>query len=230
MIPKERDHRNKLEIHLSLQEIEEYTMKKHPMQEWLLSQHAGKTYDDCSGFPLPYIRALDKAYVNYQKGQGKFNKGYATATYSLSQEDPWFYCHFLGDPVMPGSQGQDAIFQLAGLWSMAKSEMIGRARALSGDFNFFGQILPNNHTVYYRIDIQRFLRKKKLLFFTGQIAVDEPENIIYEFSNCKMGFYTKEELGIEGRSFDYYQPNWQKVKAYLNHNVEKAKSFYEQYK
>ena len=229
-IPKEKDYRGKSEIHLNTKDIEGYATKSHPMQKWLMSQHKDKSSDECSGLPLPYILALSDAYLNYEKGQGKYKKGFATATYTISQEDPWFYCHFLGDPVMPGSQGQDAIFQLAGLWTMAKSEFLARSRALGGDFNFFGQILPYNHTVFYRIDIQRFLKKKRLLFFTGYIAVDEPDNIIYEFENCKMGFYTQEELGIRGNSSEYYQPDWQKVKNHINHYIELAKSFYEQRK
>ena len=126
---------------------------------------------------------------------------------------------------MPGSQGQDVIFQLAGLWSMAKSEMIGKPRALAGDFNFSGQILPTNKKVFYRIDIQRFLKKKKILFFKGSIAVDQPDNFIYEFENCKLGFYSGEELGITQRSFEYYQPDWEKVKTYINNYIEQAKSF-----
>ncbi|MEO0341114.1 MAG: hypothetical protein AAF242_18110 [Bacteroidota bacterium] len=226
-IPENKDYRNKSTIHLNWEDIEQLTLKQHPMQQWYLAKHPDLTKDDCFSFPLPYLRALDQADMNFEK-EGAYKKGFATASLTIHKNDPWFYCHFLGDPVMPGSQGQDAIFQLAGVWGSIRGEIIGRPRALAGQFDFFGQILPTNKRVFYRIDIQRFLKKKRILFFSGSIAVDNPAQIIYSFKNCKIGFYTKEELGIQQRSYEYYQPNWSQVKDNQLKHINHAQQYYEQ--
>ncbi|MEO1259508.1 MAG: hypothetical protein AAFZ15_11955 [Bacteroidota bacterium] len=226
MIPTNKDYRNKLEIYLDSEDIEQLTLKQHPMQQWYLTEHPELTKDDCFSFPLPYLRALDEAHMNFEQ-KGVYRKGFATATLAVNPNDPWFYCHFLGDPVMPGSQGQDAIFQLAGVWGSIRGEIIGRPRALAGQFNFSGQIFPYSKKVFYRIDIQRFLKKKRILFFSGSIAVDRADNFIYTFDNCKIGFYTKEELGIEQRSHTYYQPNWEQVKTQQLHYINQAEQYYE---
>ncbi|MEO1259517.1 MAG: hypothetical protein AAFZ15_12000 [Bacteroidota bacterium] len=224
-----KDYRNSTKIHLPPDEIEAIGLKQHPMQIWLLSEHPEFTRDDCFGLPIPYIRAINEAFISFEKGEGKYGKGYATASYTIRQEDPWFVCHFLGDPVMPGSQGQDVIFQLAGLWSTIRCNIVGRPRALAGQFNFFGQILPSNSKVFYRIDIQRFLKKKRILFFSGSIAVDDESNTIYHFENCKMGFYLKEELNIHQKSTAYYQPDWQKIEAEQKQYIQQSKAFYDNY-
>ncbi|MEN0002746.1 MAG: hypothetical protein AAF798_01335 [Bacteroidota bacterium] len=226
-IPANKDYRDQSELTLYQDDIEALTLKQHPMQEWFIKSHPELSKDDCFSFPLPYLRAVDKAYMNFEK-KGAFGRGFATASYEVQMDDPWFYCHFLGDPVMPGSQGQDAIFQLAGVWSTIRGEIIGRPRALAGQFDFFGQILPYSKTIFYRIDIKRFLKKKRILFFTGSIAVDTIDNVIYRFEECKIGFFTKEELSIQQRSHEYYQPDWKRVAAQQLHHIELSKQYYEQ--
>ena len=56
----------------------------------------------------------------------------------------WFFkCHFLGDPVMPGCLGVDAMWQLVGFylgWIGGK----GRGRALGcSEVKFAGEVTPN---------------------------------------------------------------------------------------
>jgi 3-hydroxyacyl-[acyl-carrier protein] dehydratase / trans-2-decenoyl-[acyl-carrier protein] isomerase len=221
-----KDYRVMDEVHMNKHDLEVITMKKHPLQAWHVDRHEALTFDDCFALPLPYIAGIDDAYLCY-RSEGKHGKGYATATYEIGQNDPWFYCHFLGDPVMPGSQGQDIIFQLAGLWSTVRCEITGRPRALEGNFNFHGQVLPTSKKVFYRIDAKRFLKKMNLLFFEGTVAVDDPENIIYEFENCKIGFFTKEQLGINKRAKEYYQPDWELLKKKFNDFIELSRNYYD---
>ncbi|MBX2906772.1 MAG: hypothetical protein KF744_12085 [Taibaiella sp.] len=225
-IPTEKDYRNRSVVYLDKQDIEDISQKMHPMQKWHVEQHEDLTLDDCFALPLPYLRGFDNAFLSYDK-TGIHGKGHASATLAISQNDPWFFCHFVGDPVMPGSQGQDIIFQLAALWATARCEMTGRPRALEGNFNFHGQILPTSKSVHYRVDIVRSLKKKNLLLFEGTIAVDSVENVIYEFSDCKIGFFTREELGIMQPAKEYYKPDWEQIKQSLSHSVDQSKDYYD---
>jgi len=227
-IPKEIDYRIMEEVSLNRQDLEVITLKQHPLQALHINKHDALTFDDCFALPLPYMAGIDDAFLSYRKN-GRYNKGFATACYEISQNDPWFYCHFLGDPVMPGSQGQDIVFQLAGLWATVRCEITGRPRALEGNFNFHGQILPTSKKVFYRIDIKRSLKKMNLLFFDGTVAVDEPDNIIYEFENCKIGFFTKEQLGINQRAKEYYQPDWASLKQQFIDYINQSKTYYDKH-
>ena len=58
-----------------------------------------------------------------------FSKGSLIAELGISP-DLWFFdCHFIGDPVMPGCLGLDAMWQLVGFW-LGWSGSPGRGRAL----------------------------------------------------------------------------------------------------
>ena len=47
---------------------------------------------------------------------GNFDKGYVEAELDINP-DLWFFgCHFIGDPVMPGCLGLDAMWQLVGFY------------------------------------------------------------------------------------------------------------------
>ncbi|MBI1223489.1 MAG: hypothetical protein GC180_12875 [Bacteroidetes bacterium] len=225
-VPADKDYRMMDEIILGKSEIEELSLKAHPLQAWFVEAHPEISFDDCFSLPLPYLRGFHDAFLCYKK-EGAHSKGFATASFETSLHDPWFYCHFPGDPVMPGSQGQDLIFQLAGLWATLRAEVIGRPRALEGNFNFHGQILPTSKKIFYRMDVKRSLKKLNLLFFDGTVAVDDPDNIIYDFHDCKIGFFTKEQLGIHQRANEYYQPDWNHLKETMNDAIDQSKNYYD---
>jgi 3-hydroxyacyl-[acyl-carrier protein] dehydratase / trans-2-decenoyl-[acyl-carrier protein] isomerase len=215
------------EIFMDKQEIELVCLKQHPMLNSIGERKGITDPEDSFSLPLPYMLAFDNAYLNYQEKTGKYGKGYAEASLEVQANDPWFYCHFLGDPIMPGSQGLDAYLQLGGLWAGCTCEITGRARALSGNYVYQGQIFPFSKKIFYRIDIIRLLKKKRLLFFDGYLAVDRPDNIIYTFSETKMGFYTRTELSIPyEKTVDYYQPDWEKVRASALQWINEAELFY----
>ncbi len=214
-------------ISLTSNDFELLYKKEHPLQRAIAKKYSVQNTNDLFGLPQPYMLAMDTAELTFEKGTGKYGRGFATATLEITQEDPWFWCHFLGDPVMPGSQGQDAFIQLAGTWGAFSGEIFGRARALEGDFRFIGQILPTCKKIYYRIDINRFLKKKRLLFFDGHIAADDPQNIIYEFGVTKLGFYTSSELSIPKEKItDYYNPDWDAVRQNALRWIDNAEKYY----
>ena len=59
---------------------------------------------------------------------GNFDKGYVEAELDINP-DLWFFgCHFIGDPVMPGCLGLDAMWQLVGSTSAGWAAKVKAAR------------------------------------------------------------------------------------------------------
>ena len=214
--------------YLDAEDIHLIAMKEHPWQIDFAKKNRLADKGDWFSLPQQYMLCLDAAELHYNKGTGKYGKGYATASFNISQNDPWFWCHFLGDPVMPGSQGQDGFAQLGGLWASGTCEVIGRGRALSGAFDYNGQVLPTAKRIFYHLNVKRFLKKKKLVYFDGHMAVDRPDNIVYEFGEHKVGFFTREALSIpDGAVTDYYRPDYEKLKKDVIAWIDRTKAFYE---
>ena len=214
------------EVHFTKKEIDDFVHLEHPIQEHVAKTMGVDKYESVPNLPAPYMLGMDSATLYYDEGLGKYGKGYGIASLILSHNDPWFWSHFPADPVMPGSQGVDTIMQLAGLWAGCTAQVTGRPRALEGRFIYKGQVLPNCNKVYYRIDVQRFLKKKKILFFDGELCVDTPDNRIYTFSEGKLAFYSHEELCISPKRRDFYNPNWQQIRADLGHWIDRMEGFY----
>jgi len=201
--------------------------KDHEWHKLLVEKFNLPSSSELPSLPQPFMLGFDRAKLVFAEGSGKYGKGYAEAVLDVSQNDPWFWCHFLGDPVMPGSIGLDAFLQLTGTWSFFSASIFGRARALDGAYAYNGQVFPFSKKVYYRMDVNKLLKKKRLLFFDGHLAVDTPENIIYTFGISKVGFFTSEELNIPKEDVsEYYQPDWELMKKNAIGWIENAEKFY----
>jgi 3-hydroxyacyl-[acyl-carrier protein] dehydratase / trans-2-decenoyl-[acyl-carrier protein] isomerase len=134
--------------------------------------------------PLPPMLMFDRIADIAEEG-GEHGKGLVRAELDV-KPDLWFFgCHFKGDPVMPGSLGLDALWQLLGFflgWLGAP----GRGRALGvGEVKFSGQVLPTVKKVIYGIDIKRVMRSKLVLGIAdGWLAVDG--SVIYRASDLRV--------------------------------------------
>ena len=214
-------------IVLNKTDLEQLYNKEHPWHSLLVQKFGLPSASELPSLPQPFMLGFEQARLVYTPGEGKYGKGYAEATLQVSPNDPWFWCHFLGDPVMPGSMGLDAFLQLTGTWSFFSGEIYGRARALDGSYAYTGQVLPFNKKIYYRMDVNKLLKKKRLLLFDGHIAVDDPANVIYTFGISKVGFFTRDELHIPDTPVqDYYRPDWELIKRNAKSCIENAESFY----
>ncbi len=89
--------------------------------------------------------------------------------------DLWFFgCHFIGDPVMPGCLGLDAMWQLVGFY-LGWLGGEGKGRALGvGEVKFTGQVLPTAKKVTYRIHFKRIVISRQLIMglADGEVLVD----------------------------------------------------------
>jgi 3-hydroxyacyl-[acyl-carrier protein] dehydratase/trans-2-decenoyl-[acyl-carrier protein] isomerase len=103
--------------------------------------------------------------------------------------DLWFFdCHFIGDPVMPGCLGLDAMWQLVGFYLGWRGNS-GKGRALgAGEVKFTGQILPDAKLVTYTLNYKRLIERKLVLGIAdGEVAVDG--KVIYTAKDLRVGLF-----------------------------------------
>lgn len=142
--------------------------------------------------PLPPMLMIDRI-TEIRTDGGAYNKGRLIAEFDVTP-DRWFFpCHFIGDPVMPGCLGLDAMWQLVGFF-LAWMGGPGRGRALGvGEVDFRGQVLPTARLLRYEIDFKKvILRKLVLGVADGVTYVDG--TAIYRAKDLKVGLFKPQEL------------------------------------
>lgn len=165
-----------------------YKKKNQYSKQELLACGRGEMFGEGNAqLPLPNMLMFDRIIEINEQG-GSAGKGQIIAELDIN-DDLWFFgCHFIGDPVMPGCLGLDAMWQLIGFflgWSGAP----GRGRALgSGQVKFSGQVTPRNKKVTYHIDMKRVvLRRLVMGVANGHMEVDGKE--IYTVKELKVGLF-----------------------------------------
>ena len=137
--------------------------------------------------PAPPMLMFDRISEISETG-GAHGKGLIRAELEI-KPDLWFFgCHFIGDPVMPGCLGLDALWQMCGFylgWLGAE----GRGRALGvGEIKFTDQVLPSVKKVVYGVDLKRVFRSKLVLGIAdGWLEADGRK--IYEASDLRVGLF-----------------------------------------
>jgi 3-hydroxyacyl-[acyl-carrier protein] dehydratase/trans-2-decenoyl-[acyl-carrier protein] isomerase len=142
--------------------------------------------------PAPPMLMFDRITHIAAEG-GRHNKGQLVAELDV-RPDLWFYaCHFVGDPVMPGCLGLDAMWQLVGFflgWSGAP----GRGRALGvGEVKFSGQVTTKISRVVYRIDLKRVIMRRLVLGVADGV-LEADGNPIYEAKDLRVGLFNAADL------------------------------------
>lgn len=137
--------------------------------------------------PLPPMLMVDRVTQISAEG-GPHGKGHVVAEFDI-RPDLWFFaCHFVGDPVMPGCLGLDALWQLTG-FNLGWRGMQGRGRALGvGEVKFTGMVTPSVTLVEYRVHFTRVIdRKLKLGVADGEMRADGA--LIYTSADMKVGLF-----------------------------------------
>jgi 3-hydroxyacyl-[acyl-carrier protein] dehydratase/trans-2-decenoyl-[acyl-carrier protein] isomerase len=165
-----------------------------------MQQKSSYTYDDLlacvrgelfgpgnAQLPAPPMLMFDRISEISETG-GPHGKGLIRAELDI-KPDLWFFgCHFIGDPVMPGCLGLDALWQMCGFylgWLGAE----GRGRALGvGEIKFTDQVLPSVKKVVYGVDLKRVFRSKLVLGIAdGWLEADGRK--IYEATDLRVGLF-----------------------------------------
>ena len=139
--------------------------------------------------PMPPMLMFDRI-TNIAENGGGAEKGIVEAELDI-KPDLWFFkCHFLGDPVMPGCLGLDALWQMVGFF-LGWMGGLGHGRALGvGAVKFTGMVLPTAKTVSYAVELKRVIMRRLVLGIAdGVMKVDG--KVIYEAKDLRVGLFTE---------------------------------------
>lgn len=170
----------------------EATMKSSFTRDELIAcGHGGLFGPNGPRLPVDEMLMFDRISHISSEG-GEYGKGEIVAELDV-RPDLWFFdCHFVGDPVMPGCLGLDALWQLVGFY-LGWLGKPGKGRALGvKEVKFTGQILPNAEKVTYHLDIRRVLSLKLAMAVAdGTVSVDG--RTIYAAKELRVGLFTSTE-------------------------------------
>jgi 3-hydroxymyristoyl/3-hydroxydecanoyl-(acyl carrier protein) dehydratase len=127
---------------------------------------------------------------------GDYREGYV---YAIRKNDPndWFYdCHFLEDPVMPGSLGIEAIFQAMKVFTQHKTNSPIAADPVLGqkmNWSYRGQVLRNHRQMQVEVHFQKSVRVGNMRLFTGDASLWADNFRIYSVRNLAIAI--DESLG-----------------------------------
>lgn len=157
-------------------------------KEHLLASSRGELFSELGPqLPAPNMLMIDRVSKISMNG-GNYNKGFIEAELDI-KPDMWFFsCHFIGDPVMPGCLGLDAMWQLVGFY-LGWLGGEGKGRALGvGEVRFTGQILPSAKKVTYHIHFRRIINRKLVMGMAdGEVFC--AGKIIYTAKDLKVGLF-----------------------------------------
>ena len=139
--------------------------------------------------PFPPMLMFDRI-IDIDATGGAAGKGTMLAELDIDPSLWFFDCHFIGDPVMPGCLGLDAMWQLVGFflgWSGAP----GRGRALGvGDVKFTGEVTPKTKKVVYKIELKRVILRR-LVMGIGDGVLEADGNPIYTAADLRVGLFQR---------------------------------------
>ena len=156
--------------------------------EALLASGRGELFGPANAqLPAPPMLMFDRITRINDDG-GAHGKGYVEAELDI-HPDLWFFkCHFIGDPVMPGCLGLDAMWQLVGFY-LGWIGGPGKGRALGvGEVKFTGQVQPDVKKVVYKIDLKRVINRRLVMGIADGVL--EADGVpIYSATDMRVGLF-----------------------------------------
>ena len=136
--------------------------------------------------PAPPMLLFDRINVINKEG-GEAGLGYIEAELDIDPTRWFFDCHFLGDPVMPGSLGLDAMWQLVGFflgWIGGQ----GHGRAVGcASVKFAGEVTPSVKLVTYKVHMKRVLNNRRVVMGIGDGVLEADGSPIYWAEGLRVG-------------------------------------------
>jgi 3-hydroxyacyl-[acyl-carrier protein] dehydratase/trans-2-decenoyl-[acyl-carrier protein] isomerase len=156
--------------------------------EELLSAASGEMFGPGNAqLPSPPMLLFDRI-TTITKDGGEHGLGYVEAEFDIHPGQWFFDCHFVGDPVMPGSLGLDAMWQLVGFY-LGYIGGKGRGRALGcGSVRFTGEVTPDKKLVTYKINMKRVINRR-LVMGIGDGVLEVDGTPIYYAEDLRVGLY-----------------------------------------
>ena len=138
--------------------------------------------------PVPPMLMFDRI-TTVNKDGGVHGKGEIIAELDV-KPDLWFFeCHFIGDPVMPGCLGLDALWQMLGFY-LGWLGYPGKGRALGvSTVKFTGEVLNSAKKATYVIDMKKIMSPggTSVGLANGLLFADDKK--IYSAENLKVGLF-----------------------------------------
>ena len=160
--------------------------------EALLAAGRGDLFGPANAkLPAPPMLMLDRIVTINDDG-GAHGKGYVEAELDI-HPDLWFFqCHFIGDPVMPGCLGLDAMWQLVGFY-LGWIGGSGKGRALGvGEVKFTGQVTQDVKKVVYKINLKRVINRRLVMGIADGVL--EADGVpIYTATDMRVGLFGSTE-------------------------------------
>lgn len=156
--------------------------------EALLASGRGELFGPGNAqLPAPPMLMFDRI-VTINSDGGDHGKGYVEAELDINPELWFFQCHFIGDPVMPGCLGLDAMWQLVGFY-LGWIGGPGRGRALGvGEVKFTGQVTPDVKKVVYKIHLKRVINRKLVMGIADGV-LEADGQVIYTCNDMRVGLF-----------------------------------------
>lgn len=135
--------------------------------------------------PAPPMLMMDRITEISTDG-GRYEKGHVIGELEITPSLWFFRSHFLGDALMPGCLGLDAMWQMIGYW-LGWSGSPGKGRALGvGDVKFRGPIRPEVRCVRYEVDMREVRRSRLVLGIAdGRVLADD--TCVYVAKDMRVG-------------------------------------------
>jgi 3-hydroxyacyl-[acyl-carrier protein] dehydratase/trans-2-decenoyl-[acyl-carrier protein] isomerase len=138
--------------------------------------------------PLPPMLMFDRI-VKISEIGGAANKGEMEAELDVNPNLWFFKCHFVGDPVMPGCLGLDAMWQMVGFF-LGWLGGLGKGRALGvGEVKLTAMILPTAKKITYYVDLKRVIMRRLVMGVAdGIVKVDGV--VAFVVKDMKVGLFS----------------------------------------